>query len=72
MASFKGKYLNIKSGTFWLGVLQILLGVSLAVTANVEKFQVVYKILSDLGGNFDAYQYIVGGSALITLRGAMK
>lgn len=69
---FFEKYLQLDSLTFWIGVIQIILGTSMAVTAGFDELTQLNKVLVELGGGMSAYQYITGGFALITLRAAMK
>lgn len=65
------KWIMAHSRTWWIGVLQIALGMALAVFANVDTLTTLHGILNDMTGGIGPYGLITAGFALITIRSAL-
>jgi len=65
------KYYKPNSLTWWTGVLQIAVGMALAVSANVGALEPLRGALTDLTGGVTPYQYMMMGLGLVGLRGAL-
>lgn len=66
------KYYKPNSMTWWVAVTQVMLGLILAISANVPTLAVLHGIFSDLTGGLPAYGLIMSGLGGIGLRGAIK